>query len=171
MPLIQLFPKAAPKAPICYHSYINHLRFAADKSLNPDQPLQVKLFCHLLRFTTARSSQRAGSEGNAPSEVPSPAPRHPALRSASLSARFARTTTEICQEMALCLTLNSDPQQKKCRLVILQCMCYMILSIPCISPNLFTLARKFTDKVVLAEDHISDLRFCMPSAPCYDRDL
>lgn len=73
--------------------------------------------------------------------------------------------------MALCLTLNSDPPQKKCRLVTLQYMYSVILLILCIRLNLFTPESKFTDQAVTAEDHISGLCFCIPSTPCYDRDL
>ena len=86
---MQLFSKAAPKAPTCYCSNVKHLWFTAHKSLNPDQGLQDKLSHHLLRFTTVWSSQWAGSQGNAPSQVPSTAPWRPAPGSAGPSARLA----------------------------------------------------------------------------------
>lgn len=47
----------------------------------------------------------------------------------------------------------------------------MILSILCIRPNIVMLESKFTDRAVIAEDHMSGLRFCVPFVPRYHRDL
>lgn len=143
--------------------------FAAHGSLNPHKSLQGKRFHHFLQFTTTWLSQPAGSKGNAPSQAPSTPPQHPALRSTSPSAQFVHSTTKRCREMALCLTLNSEPQQKRCPLVLLQCMRCMMLSILCIRPNIFTLESKFLGRADITEDSLC-LCFCTPSVPRYDRD-
>lgn len=112
VPLTQLFSKAVPKAP---HSYINHLWFAADKSLK-SRP-----------FKTNSSITSFGSQthdGCIKGNYPQPCPiHHQALSSTSLSAWFAPSSTRIHREMVLWLTPSWDPQEKKYRLVILPCIC------------------------------------------------
>lgn len=144
--------------------------FAAHRSLNPHKSLQGKCFYHFLQFKTAWLPQLAGSKGNAPSPAPSTLPWRPALRSTSPSAQFVHSTAKRCWEMALYLTLNSEPQQKRCSLVILQCMCCMMPSILCIRPNIFALESKFLGRADITEDSISGLCFCTPSVPRYNRD-
>jgi len=89
----------------------------------------------------------------------------------AVPARAPGSPTEMHRGTALCLTLNSDPRQKKCRLVILQRIRCVLLSVLCIGPNIFRLESKFTDRAVTAEDQVSGLRFCVPSVPRHDRDL
>lgn len=111
VPLIQLFSKAAPKAP---HSYINHLWFAADKSL------KSRLFKTNSSITSFSSQTH---DGCIKGKYSQPGPiHHPALGSTSLSAQFAHSSTGIHREMALWLTPSWDHQQKKYRLIISQCI-------------------------------------------------
>lgn len=102
VPLIQLFSKAAPKAP---HSYINHPWLAADKSLK-SRPFKTNS-----SNTSFSSATRDGCiKGKYPQAA---AIHHPALCSTSQSARSAHSNTRIHPEMALWLTPSWDPQQKK----------------------------------------------------------
>lgn len=130
------FPRLLLRLPFATIPTENTQGFAADRSLNPHESLQGKCFYHFPQFTTAWSSQPAGSKGNAPSQAPSTLPRHPALRSTSPSPQFTYSTAKRCRDMTLCLTLNSEPQQKRCPLIILQHMCCIMISILCIRPNI-----------------------------------
>lgn len=143
------FSKAAPQAPTCYRSYITYgLQLtSAWIQTNPFKPNA---------FTTFFSSQPSRHRKELDQR------EMPLARSLSWDASG---------KMALCLALNSDPQQKKCRWAILQCTRCVILSIPCIKPNVFRLESKFTEGAVIAEDCISGLRFCVPSVPRHNRAL
>lgn len=156
VPLIQLFSKAAPKAP---HSYINYLWFAADKSLK-SRPFNTNSSITSFRSQTHQRKIQGKIH---------PARSH--LGSISLSAWIAQSNSGIQHKMALWLTPSWDPQQNKYGLVILQCIWCEITWISCIRSNMCMSESKFTDRAVTAENHISGLCFSTTLTPHYNRDL
>lgn len=119
------------------------------------QTLQDKLFYHFL------------TSNDCIKEKYPQALSHPSL---SLSAWFTHSSTGIHREMALWLTPSWDPQQKKYRLVILQCI-HCEISWYHASTQTCACHKANSERAVTAENHISGLCFTMAPTPHYNRDL